>query len=338
MNFFVVISIVRPMLHHVPGGNQWFTVLFLLGMGLVTGLYLLGMARLWQRAGIGHGLRPWQVLSFLGADLLSFIALVSPLSQLADQYFSLHMIQHMLLILPIPVLILESNVYLAYWWSLPHACAHRLGGWWAKIETLHAVWRILTQPWIAWSLFTLCFWIWHFPAFYQFALNHDPVHILEHSLFFVTAIIFFTPLIKRSTQPAKHYGTAILYSFVTMLQMSALGGLLTFSSQPWYPYYAFSPNLWGLSPLWYPGYAFSPNLWGLSPLQDQQLGGLIMWLPGGLVFTSLMVIYAGAFIKALEKQVHRRESRLGMNKPTANQRSLPVITENMLYRSDAIQE
>jgi putative membrane protein len=137
----------------------------------------------------------------------------------------------------------------------------------------------------AWLGFTVALWAWHAPGLYQAALRDDAIHILEHLVFLLTAGLFWWALLKPTNAGEVRYGLAVPYLFTTALQSGILGALMTFTSQPWYAYYA-----------------SRVGAWGLTPLQDQQLAGLIMWLPGGLVFTALTIAYFAAWLQALERR------------------------------------
>ena len=133
-------------------------------------------------------------------------------------------------------------------------------------------------------IFTVTLWTWHFPAFYEAALRNPTIHLLEHTAFLTTAGLFWWILFQPTTRKQVQYGINVLYLFTTLLQSSALGALLTFSSAPWYPTYA----------------AVSTTA-GLTPLADQQLAGVIMWLPGGALYILLASGYFIAWLNATER-------------------------------------
>jgi putative membrane protein len=209
---------------------------------------------------------------------------------MSQALFSAHMTQHLILILIAAPLLVASDFPMAFFWAMPRSWAHRFGRAIHRSEILKQVWRAISNPVSAWFLSTIALWIWHAPKLYQAALENEAIHAVEHLTFLVTAMLFWWVLFKHSHQKHVHYGMAILYLFFTAIQSSILSALMTFSSQPWYPYY---------NDLVKP--------WGLTPLQDQQLAGLIMWLPGGAVYTLLTIGYFEAWFRALEK---RSESKL----------------------------
>ena len=126
--------------------------------------------------------------------------------------------------------------------------------------------RLFTRPLNTWILEAAALWLWHIPFLYEATLTSDWIHAAQHLSFLGTAVLFWSALygVGRS---AMSYGSAILYVFGTAVHCSALGALLTFSAV-----------------LWYPAYMTTTGAWGLTPLQDQQLGGVIMWVPSGVVF------------------------------------------------------
>src|SRR5215208_1999584 len=257
----------------------------LIPIALITLIYLWGMRNVWQRAGTGHGINRRRYGSFLGVLLAFLVAFVSPLDALSDVLFSAHMVQHMILILVATPLLVMSDFPLAFLWALPRPWAQSLGYRLNRSQTLLRIWRVSSGPVFAWLLFTIVFWVWHASTLYEAALEDEAVHILEHLGFLITAMLFWWVLLRPTGQKHVRYGMAIPYLFGTLLQSGILGALMTFTDQPWYP-----------------SYAALVLAWGLTPLQDQQLAGLIMWIPGGAVFTLLTIGYFAVWLRALEER------------------------------------
>jgi putative membrane protein len=134
-------------------------------------------------------------------------------------------------------------------------------------------------------LHAIALWIWHIPALYQAALRSDYIHGVQHFFFFVTASLFWWALI-HGRYGRVGYGIAVLYVFVTTLHSGILGALLTFSSRVWYPYYQRA----GLA-------------WGIDPVEDQQLAGLIMWVPAGIILVVLGLSLFAMWLSEAEKRV-----------------------------------
>jgi len=257
----------------------------LIPLGVTTLIYIKGVWSIWQRAGVGRGISLRRYISFVSGILVLIIALVSPLDALSSALFSAHMTQHLVLILVVAPLLVMSDIPLALLCALPRRRAQVVGQGWNQSQTLSHIWHIISSPVSAWFLFALALWVLHVPAFYEAALQDETIHTLEHFGFLVTAMLFWWVLLKPSKQKHLHYGMAIPYLFTTVLHSGILGALMTFTSRPWYPYYG-----------------ERAITWGLTPLQDQQLAGLIMWIPGGAAFTLLTIGFFASWLRALEKR------------------------------------
>jgi len=124
--------------------------------------------------------------------------------------------------------------------------------------------RWATRPLVAGALFSVPITLWHFPQFYEAALQHHPLHIVQHLVFLVTAVIMWWPVLSPLPElPRASYGTQLLYLFALGLPMSLAGALITLADGVLYPFYV-----------------SAPRVWGLTPAADQQLGGLFMWVVG----------------------------------------------------------
>jgi len=257
----------------------------LIPLALTTLIYLWGMRNVWQRAGAGHGINRRRYSSFLGALLAFVVAFVSPLDAMSDVLFWAHMVQHMVLVLFAAPLLVISDFALAFLWALPRPWAQSLGYRLNQSQTLSRIWRVISGPVSTWLLFTTSLWVWHASTLYEAALGDETIHTVEHLSFLFTAMLFWWVLLKPAGQKYVRYGVAIPYLFTTVLQSGILGGLMTFTDQPWYP-----------------SYAALVSTWGLTPLEDQQLAGLIMWIPAGAVFTLLTIGYFAAWLRALEER------------------------------------
>lgn len=228
----------------------------LLGLEMIAALYLAGVFPLRRRFEGAPRAEPRQVVAFMTGLLVIFLALVSPVDFVADRYlFSAHMVQHLLLILVMPPLLLLGT---------PGWLLRPLPRW----PSLAGVARWLTHPLVAFGLFNATFWLWHLPRLYQLSLESTRVHILMHLLFMATAVLNWWPVLGPLPElRLRSYPARMAYLFAQTLPNTGLSVLLIFSPT-----------------VLYPAYALAPRLWGLSPLADQQLGGLIMWIPGSLVY------------------------------------------------------
>lgn len=230
-----------------------------------SGLLLL----IYWKWGRPHARR--QTVFFVSGVLVMVFALVSPLETLGDTYlFSAHMLQHLLLLLVTPPLLLSG---------LPKAAVQRIFDrpFWGRVE------GILKRPFIAWPTGVITVWVWHIPALYNATLANEQIHILEHLLFLVTATIFWWPVLSPLRQSRIQPLAIIPYLFAAAVASSALGILLTFAPPGLYPAYVYPLDELGALPLIREG-------WGLSVAVDQQIGGLLMWVPGSLVYLSGIIL------------------------------------------------
>jgi cytochrome c oxidase assembly factor CtaG len=208
---------------------------------------------------------PGSALYYLAGVLVLLFALLSPLHTLGDSYlFSAHMLQHLLLVQVVPPLLLLG---------IPAALAQRV----LNVPVLRAVEGALNQALPAWSIGIGALWVWHLPAFYNAALEHEGIHIAEHLCFLATATIFWWPIVGPLPERRLAPLAAALYLFAAMVAGSVLGIILTFAPPGLYPTYLNPVDRLGIVVLLREG-------WGLSPAIDQQLGGLLMWVPGNLVY------------------------------------------------------
>lgn len=263
----------------------------LIPLGVTLLVYLWGMRHAWGQAGMGHGISMRRGLSFLGAVLALVAALVSPLDALSEALFSAHMVQHLILMLIAAPLLVLSDYPVALLWALPRRWAHSLARRLNRSQSLNRAWRLLTHPVTAWLLFTMALWTWHASALYEAALRDPTIHVVEHLVYLLTAMLFLYVLFQHTGPNHVRYGIAIPYLFATATQSGILGALMTFTTQPWYGYYA-----------------TLVQAWGLTPLQDQQLAGVIMWIPGGAIFNLMTIGYFAAWLRALEQRAARAES------------------------------
>jgi putative membrane protein len=249
---------------HVPADAQRdaATVVALL---LIFGLaYAVGVLKL-HRAVTARRELYLRVAAFASGWSILALALLSPLDAAAATAFSLHMVQHeVLMLVAAPLLVLGRGLPTLLW-AFPHDVRVALGRA-SRAMWLRAFWRRLTAPLTAWLLHAAALWLWHIPALFNAALAHRAWHDLQHASFLATALIFWHALLRHGAHPAR--GAAILYLFTTTIHTGVLGALLTFARHPLY-----APFDTGLR-------MFGP----LTPLEDQQLGGLIMWVPGALVY------------------------------------------------------
>lgn len=230
---------------------DWWIVLPLL---LIHWLYGRGLRKLWSHAGMGRGIGYLQAASFLAGEVLLVIALISPLDPLGGTLQAAHMTQHTILIAFAPPLLLLGQPGVALAWALGP-------DWGARFARLRARFRFLAEPFTATALYAAAIWVWHTPVLYDLALRNDAIHWVEHMSFFATGLLFWSVMLRGARWPNGAPG-AIAASLATIIHSGFLAALLTFSPVLFYS--------------WYDGRS---QLWGLTALEDQQLAGLIMWVP-----------------------------------------------------------
>ncbi|HEX6706664.1 MAG TPA: cytochrome c oxidase assembly protein [Albitalea sp.] len=228
--------------------------------------YAIGVARLWRRAGRGHGIAAWRAAAFVGGWGVLVLALLSPLDRLGARLFSVHMLQHELLMVVVAPLMVLGRPLAAWAWAMPLPWRRRVGSVF-RHAAWRGPWRALTAPLAAWVLHAAALWLWHVPPWFEAALADPVVHTLQHASFLATALLFWWSVLGPSGRAAQ--GVALVALFTTLLHSSALGALLSLSSSVWYARYG---------------------------LEDQQLGGLLMWVPGGLVYLGCALVLAGRWI------------------------------------------
>jgi cytochrome c oxidase assembly factor CtaG len=252
--------------------DPWVTI----PVGIAGGLYLAGISRLWRRAGFGRGVRAWQASCFATGWLLLVFALVLPLHWLGERLFLAHMIEHEILVAgAAPLFVLGRPVTMLY--ALPIGMRRSLGTL-AQLATVARWWSRLSTPPVATVVHGAAIWSWHVPAFYEAALLDPWIHWLQHLCFFGTGLLFWRALMQGRAR-GQADGVAVFYLFVTSLHTGFLGILISFARRPIYP-----------------AQTAGASEWGLTAMADQQLAGLFMWIPAGLVYTGAALVLAGLWI------------------------------------------
>lgn len=283
---------VRPvLLLHEGQPHNWhdllrawsFEPLVVISLAITALLFTIGLHRL-----KGRSIRTWEALCFALGWLALFVALVSPVHAWGQVLFSAHMTQHELLMLVAAPLLVLSRPLIAFLWALPLSWSRSLGNV-AKMPALNHVWRTFTIPLVAWAVHAIALWVWHIPVLFEAVLHYESVHTAQHLSFLISALLFWWALI-HGPQGAMGYGAAVLYLFTTSIHSGVLGALITLAGSVWYPSYN------GLT-----------NSWGLTPLEDQQLGGLIMWIPAGLVYVIAGLALFGGWLREADLRDMKRE-------------------------------
>ena len=250
---------------------------------LLTPLYLTGIGfyagtqRVWHAAGFNHGVQVAQVAAFWAGWLVLGLAITSPLHWLGERLFSAHMIEHELMMVVAAPLMAYARINGALLWSLPRGW-RPVAGRLVTTGLIAVCWRAISHPVAATALHGAALWLWHAPPLYRLVLENGAVHRLQHISFFLTALLFWWVLfygkgVGRSRRIRDGISVACL--FVTVLHSGLLGALLTLSPR-----------------LWFPQQGLLAADFGLTPLEDQQLAGLLMWIPMGTLYTCAGLFFA----------------------------------------------
>lgn len=249
------------------------TLVTLAGIAL---LYACGVARAWRSAGVGHGVSWIAAASFLAGSITLVLALVT-LHEWTETRFAAHMLQHELLMVVAAPLWAAADAPIAFAWLAPR----RL---WRPVAALRRASRWPSVPGAALASLThaLALWAWHIPALFDAARANDGIHALQHLSFFATALWFWRSL-SHGPLYRVGFGSAVLYLFGTSVQSGALGALMVFSPAIWYA----------------PGSAIASPI---DALHDQQLAGLLMWIPASVIFLAAGLLYLAAWLRESERR------------------------------------
>jgi cytochrome c oxidase assembly factor CtaG len=228
-------------------------------------LFVAGAVRLLPRSGHGMGELRWRFIAFLTGWFVMSAAAVSPLHEAGESSFTLHMLEHELFMLVGAPLIVIARPLGIFLWAFPSRARSALGSF-SRQSGIRMFWSAISSAAGATVLQAAALWLWHAPSLFERALASEGWHIAQHLSFIVSALLFWTAMLRhRHLHSAA--AVAAICLFITSVISGALGALMAFSSSPWYPRYV----AMGLAPF------------GLTPMEDQQLAGLLMWIPGGLV-------------------------------------------------------
>jgi len=226
------------------------------GIGAYAALYIWRCRR--ERRSPSRG----QIAALIAGLSTLFLSLNGPLHDLSDVYlFSAHMVQHLLLTLCVAPLLVGSTPG----WMIRPALA------WPGVGPIA---RWITRPMRCFLIFNVTIAAWHLPPLYNLAMANHPVHIVEHLSFLATAVLMWWPFLSPLPElPRLAYPGQMLYCFLMSIPMSIVAIYIAMADH-----------------VLYPAYEAAPRIWGLMPPEDQMIGGLIMWIPGGLFFYAVMTV------------------------------------------------
>jgi len=236
----------------------------------------------------------WRTLLFLLGLVALIASLASPIDTIALELFSVHMLQHMLLLVVTAPLLLAGAPVRPLLRGLPLVVRRTVIRAVARNTAFRALVHVVRHPLMAAALYVVGLYAWHVPALYDTALDHPTLHVVEHLWFLLVALIFWSVVIDpvpfRATLP---YAARIPFLLlVGAAQNTILGGLLAFSDR-----------------LYYTHYATTTLAYGLDPVTDQRLGGAIMWVPGDLIFLVAASFSFFLWLQSEEQAQRLRESR-----------------------------
>lgn len=240
---------------------------------LSAGLYGIGVARLWIRAGVGRGIHGWQIGCYGAGWLVLILALVSPVHQWGTGLFSIHMVEHELVMAVAAPLLALGRPGAAFAWALPPRLRRALPAV-LRRSGLQMTWIGLTRPVAATVIHGVAIWAWHIPPLFDAAITDVDLHRLQHVSFLATGVLFWWALLRR-----RNGGVAAAHLFVTMLHTSILGAMV-----------ALAPRVL------YRLQTERAADWGMTALQDQQLAGLLMWIPVGLIYAGAALLFFAMWV------------------------------------------
>jgi putative membrane protein len=239
--------------------------------------YSVGLARALARSPGRWPVAKWRVASFFGAITVLALALLSPIDELADVFFAVHMGQHLLLMLVAAPLLAVSDAHLIFLRFLPLAPRRRFGLAISHIPGMRQASYMSVTAWLACGAFVVALGFWHIPAAYDWALSHPWGHALEHLTLIITAIAFWR-MILTSGRRRLSLGMVVIMASLVGLQGAFMGAIISFAQHPLYAAYA-----------------------GNS-LNDQALAGVMMCIPASL-------IYLVSSIWALARMLQNKSAR-----------------------------
>ncbi|MFA9477385.1 cytochrome c oxidase assembly protein [Phycisphaerales bacterium AB-hyl4] len=280
-------AMLMPTLAHVvgdePHDGHWWTAwnidpVIIPVLLLLSTLYTVGLINMWRRAGTGHGVSRLQATAFAFAILSLVVALISPVDVLAIELSWVHMIQHMIIMMiaaPLFVIAAPTRVMLFAFTTVGRV---RLGAMF-RMPGPYLLW----QPLLTWALYAFTLWIWHIPTLYEAALRNELVHDAQHLAFFIASCLFWRVLLDPLSRLRLNLGLGVLYLFTSSLHSSALGVFLALSPRVWYPHYE-----------------TTTAAWNLTALEDQQLAGLVMWMPACTLYAAAAALMFYFWMRQLQ--------------------------------------
>lgn len=256
----------------------------ILSLGLAATLHLVGRWRLKKR-GSARLVSPWRTVSYLAGLAVLWIALMSPIDVLSGQLFFMHMIQHLLLVMIAPPLLWLAQPMPVAMWGLPKSLRLEVGRWLRADSSLRRAVRGLTTPGLVWLYFVAVVVGWHDPQLYNLTLESDIVHDLEHLSFFGAAMLFWWHVVGAAPRFHKKLsqGVRIGYALAAVPPNALTGISIAFATEPIYAYYT-----------------TAPRLGSITVMRDQMLAGVIMWIPGSMMYLVAALVLIAQMMRGEE--------------------------------------
>jgi putative membrane protein len=250
-------------------------------------LYAGGSRELRRR---GAQVRWIERVAFWAGAVVALAVLLPPVDLLATRLFSVHMFQHEVLMLVAAPMLVAGRPIVPALWALPETWRRRVThGRGTAVVT--GMWRTLTLPLVAWALHGATVWLWHLPWSYEAAVHHESIHALQHFTLVLTAALFWWGLVYGRYGRAG-YGASVVFVFITLVHTGVLGAIFALSETPFYRVYV-----------------QRASIAGIDPVADQQLAGLIMWIPAGVALTCFGLALCAAWLGASERRVTLKVGR-----------------------------
>ena len=259
-------------------------------LATLAAAYVVGWQRL--RARDARSAPAWRLPLYLGGLVVLGLALLSPIDTLGSLLFFVHMIQHELLTMAAPPLLLLGNPLPMVLWGLPVGLRLRAGRLLVPGTRLRTVLRLMTAMPVTWPLYVMTLWTWHWPEAYGASLRFEAVHDTQHLSFFTAALLFWWPIVNPAPvlHGHRHHALRIAYAVPAAFQSQALGLIFAFFSKVLYPHYE-----------------AVPRLWGLTALEDQRVAGLIMMQVEGLTYLLVVLVLVARMLSHDERITRLRE-------------------------------
>jgi cytochrome c oxidase assembly factor CtaG len=262
----------------VAGAWTWRPAV-VLSVGLLAVLYVRGWWRLRRVPRIRGAAPVWRLAAYLTGLASIVVALCSPIELLSELSFTAHMVQHQLLIMTAPPLLLLAEPYPVMLWALPPRLRRRTGALVARPGPVRRALSVLTWMPVAGALYTVILWGWHYPPAYEAALGRPMLHDFEHLAFFGAAVLFWWPVVNpaprlRLLTSGVMYGARLGYLILATAQNTLLGAVLGLAERAFYPSYAAAPRL----------------LADWSAVDDQAFGGGVMWSGSHMFLLAVLIL------------------------------------------------